>query len=131
MEIRMYGLLSRQQAENLLASDTARNFGARPPPLDLGPRQPKVNQGPTAEDILRERLRIVEGDRLALIDANSQLRIKIAAIENELIAWQACLKVTEAALAKATPKPDPEPVDPIHRALKFGAGNHMRIGLIT
>lgn len=116
------GLLSRQQAENLLASDTARNFGAW---------FPKPNQGPTAEDILRERLRIVEGDRLALIDANSQLRIKIAAIENELIAWQACLKVTEAALAKATPKPDPEPVDPIYRALKFGAGNHMRIGLIT
>lgn len=124
------GLLSSQRAQNLLASDTARKFGAWPPPLDLGPRQPNF-QGPTAEDILRERLRIVEGDRLALIDANSKLRIKIAAIENELIAWQACLKVTEAALAKATPKPDPEPVDPIYRALKFGAGNHMRIGLIT
>lgn len=80
-------------------------------------RQQQAKVGQTAEDILRERLRQTELKYQTHFCANVELRQRVAALE--------------ARLAALENPPAPTKADPLHRAMKFGAGNHMRVGLIT
>lgn len=82
--------------------------------------------GPTAEDILRERLRETELKYQAHFQTNMELRLKVASLEAQVASLDR--QIVAYLASDAPPKAEP---DPVHRALKFGAGNHPKIGLVT
>lgn len=77
-------------------------------------------------DILRIRLHETELKYQAHFQTNMELRLKVAALEAQVASLDR--QIVAYLASDAPPKAEP---DPVHRALKFGAGNHPKIGLVT